>query len=373
MDTFILSRRELYKLALMSLLSTALFGIIGLSIVLMMQWMTLQNYASDSAEKHGIAEIQGSRLGGIAIFVGIFTTIGFFWVTGSLGSDAFPSAGLIWPVWLGSFAIFSLGLMEDLRNNSLSPRFRLACKGLILILVFLLVPEFVPSSIGVSGVDWLLSFPLIGLLLCLFFSVGFINAVNTVDGANGLVPGIYAMAAYIYAGELPGIAHDAAFYTASLFVMFNVISGRLFLGDAGSYGIGAVIVLSSLGAYSLNLFSLSFLAVLYFYPCVDFSVSIARRLLKGASIMAPDNDHMHNRVNRFFQGVFKSKNTANSATGLSIAGATSGIALVGYLQQWWPLTSDTWLWVFFAQFLVYGIIFFTLGRQGLKQSAASTH
>lgn len=96
------------------------------------------------------------------------------------------------------FGCFFLGLLEDLRNNSLSPRTRLASKLLLLLIVFISLPGLVPSSIGLWGIDWLLGFSWVALLVTLFFSVGFINAVNTVDGANGLVSGIFAITCFIF-------------------------------------------------------------------------------------------------------------------------------------------------------------------------------
>ena len=50
-----------------------------------------------------------------------------------------------------------------------------------------------------------------------------------------------------------GIALQSALYGASLFLIFNVISGRLFLGDAGSYGIGAAMLMSGLAALNRDL------------------------------------------------------------------------------------------------------------------------
>jgi UDP-N-acetylmuramyl pentapeptide phosphotransferase/UDP-N-acetylglucosamine-1-phosphate transferase len=208
----------------------------------------------------------------------------------------------------------------------------------------------------------LLSIPLVAFAVCLFFSVGFINAVNTVDGANGLVVGIFVINCYIFTAEMDGIALPAGLYGAILFLIFNVVSGRLFLGDAGAYGIGSAMLVTGLTAFSEGVVSLPFLAVLFFYPCVDFSVSLVRRRLNGQSLTSPDNDHLHNRVHAYFKSVFKSKNMANSATGLSIAAGSSGVALVGYVAELVPLSSNLWFFVFLAQCGLYGLIFVTAGR-----------
>ena len=362
LNSFTLSGRELSKLAVMSLLATAAFGVGGLVVILLMQWMTLQSYASDAVDKHGIAEVHASRLGGVALVSAVLMSLALFIINGDKGSEAVSQVQDNWPIWFGAAGCFTLGLIEDLRNNSLSPRFRLISKATVLAMVFLLVPELIPSSIGLPGVDWLLSIPFIAFVVCLFFSVGFINAVNTVDGANGLVIGIFVINCYIFTAEMDGIALPAGLYGASLFLIFNVVSGRLFLGDAGAYAIGSAMLVTGLAAFSEGVVSLPFLAVLFFYPCVDFSVSLIRRCINGESITAPDNDHLHNRVYAYFKSVFKSKNMANSATGLSIAAGSSGIALAGYVGELIPISSNLWFFVFLAQCGLYGLIFISAGK-----------
>ena len=362
LNSFTLSGRELSKLAVMSLLATAAFGVGGLVVILLMQCMTLQSYASDAVDKHGIAEVQASRLGGVALVSAVLMSLALFIINGDKGSEAVSQVQDNWPIWFGAAGCFTLGLIEDLRNNSLSPRFRLISKATVLAMVFLLAPELIPSSIGLPGVDWLLSIPFIAFVVCLFFSVGFINAVNTVDGANGLVIGIFVINCYIFTAEMDGIALPAGLYGASLFLIFNVVSGRLFLGDAGAYAIGSAMLVTGLTAFSEGVVSLPFLAVLFFYPCVDFSVSLIRRCINGESITAPDNDHLHNRVYAYFKSVFKSKNMANSATGLSIAAGSSGVALVGYVGELIPISSNLWFFVFLAQCGLYGLIFVTAGK-----------
>ena len=344
----------------MALLATAAFGLSGLIMILIMQSMTI--YAADSIDKHGISEVQSSRLGGVAVAIGVLVSMAFLLLSGYRGGNINAPLGMYWPLWLGAFGCFFLGLLEDLRNNSLSPRARLASKSLLLLIVFIVSPDLVPSSIGLWGIDWLLGFWWVALLVTLFFSVGFINAVNTVDGANGLVSGIFAITCFIFLSETNNIALQSCFYGTSLFLIFNVISGRLFLGDAGSYGIGSAMLLSGLAALDAGIVSLPFLAALYFYPCADFSVSLLRRWRSGASLTAPDNDHLHNRINTFFKRVFGSKNMANSATGLSIALGSSGLVLFIYLADYIPLTSNLWLWVFALQSALYGLIFMNVGK-----------
>ena len=360
---FVLSGRDLAKLAVMLVIATIGFGLSGLLMILIMQWMTLQSFAADSVDKHGIAEVAASRMGGVAVALGISISLVFYMFFAGDVQGSLTQLKNGWAIWLAAAGCFCLGLIEDLRNNSLSPKVRIASKALFILGVFLLEPEIVPSHVGVPFVDWLLGFHFAALLVVLFFSIGFINAVNTVDGANGLVPGIFVIAYSIFTLEFSHITHPSGLYGAALFLIFNVISGRLFLGDAGSYGMGAGLLFSALALLADGSVSLSFVAALYFYPCFDFLVSIIRRRRAGLPITAPDNEHLHNRLHRHYRKRVQSRNLANSLTGLSIACASSGVVLIIYLADGIPLVSHNWWFIFVLQAAVYGILFFNLGSQ----------
>jgi len=64
--------------------------------------------------------------------------------------------------------------------------------------------------------------------------------------------------------------------------------------------------------------------------------------------MQPDNDHLHNRVYRYFKTLFKSKMTANLVMGLSVALGSSGFVLLSFLRNFIPLQ------------VIYGLVFFYL-------------
>ena len=225
--------------------------------------------------------------------------------------------------------------------------------SLIFGLCLLVMPKLIPQNIGIVGLDFLLDKVIIGWIITLVFCVGFVNAVNMADGANGLIPGIISMALAIFYMEVGSFTYAIFMTTCGLFTLFNVISGRLFLGDAGAYGLGSMVALNGLFLYSAGVFSASFLAVIFAYPCIDILVTVSRRRIAGRSVLLPDNDHLHNRVHFYFQGWFRSKTLANSITGVLIVSCSSGLALLGYNQAWWPVTSNQWAWVFVAQCAMY--------------------
>ena len=351
--------RDLTKLTIMIIMATLLFGLPGLMMMLLLQWITYQSYAIESTDKHGISQVGASRLGGAAVF-------GFALILYLLGSyseilvsDSLPPAPAVG--WFAVIGCTLIGLIDDLKSNLLSPRFRLISTVVIFSVCLGLWSSLIPRSLGVPVLDTLLAAPFIGWALTVVFCIGFVNAINMADGANGLMPGTMTLAFIAFYMETGLLAYAVLMTSCGLFTIFNVISGRLFLGDAGAYGVGSVLVISGLFLFSEGVFSAAFLAVLFAYPCIDILVTVTRRRLKGRSILLPDNDHLHNRVHFHCQNWFRSKTLANSMTGVLIVSLSSGIAILGYTQDWWPATSNQWAWVFLAQCAMYLATFVVTG------------
>ena len=371
MEWFGLSVKETSKLLLMLIIAFIVWGFVGLFLIGLMQFVSMQGWATDSVHKHGIAEMQASRLGGAVCILGGFLVVITLKLNGadeSGGSGPFGIRRFVAVAIMGSMV---LGLVEDIRNDSLSPRIRLGILAILFGLILWQWPALVPSSVGAPILDSLLSIPALAFVLCLVFCVGFLNAVNMADGANGLVPSILLAAYIIFYQEYGGVGLLSAVTILSAFWIFNVVSGRLFLGDAGAYAFGASLLVSSLTSYANGIMSLSFLAALLCYPCLDFLFSILRRLVNGRPIMKPDNDHLHNRIHFQYRKFIKSKNIANSAAGLTVAGASSGVVLWGYLAAWWPINSGQWIVIFAAQSVAYGLAYYLTSSSSLAIGAAN--
>lgn len=351
--------KDLIKLSIMMIIATLVFGLPGLLIMLILQWITNQSYAFEAADKHGISQVGASRLGGIAIFVSSLAVCISGIYLELIDISRFSSESMI--LWLSVLCCMSIGLIDDLKSNILRPRVRLIYIFLIFSLCLGLEPTIVPQSLGIWGVDFILDNAILGWLITTIFCAGFVNAINMADGANGLMPGTLTIAFFVFYAEVGSMIYGIFFITCGLFMVFNVISGRLFLGDAGAYGLGSMLALNGLMLFSMDVFSPAFLAVLFAYPCIDILITVARRRISGRSIFLPDNDHLHNRVHFHFQNWFHSKTLANSITGLLIVSFSSGVALIGYVCEWWSVLSNQWAWVFTCQLIVYLFAFFVSG------------
>lgn len=357
---FKFSGKDLIKLSIMLVMATLLFGLPGLIIMLLLQWLTSRSYALDSPEKHGISQVSASRLGGAAIFASVFVFYAFGIYLEILELDNFSSESVI--IWFSVSCCMIIGLIDDLKSNLLSPKVRLISISLVFIFCLAMVPVLIPKKIGLVGLDFMLNNMIFGWLLTVVFCVGFVNAINMSDGANGLVPGTITIAFSVFYMESGSSSFAIMMAVCGLFTIFNLISGKLFLGDAGAYGLGAVLALNGLFLFSQGLFSAAFLAVLFAYPCIDILITVSRRLLKARSVFLPDNDHLHNRIHFHCQRWFKSKTLANSLTGVLIVSCSAGLAMLGYTGEWWSVMSNQWAWIFLCQVIMYLFAFLLAGH-----------
>lgn len=358
---FVLTGNDLAKLSVIILIAVILFGLTGLLMMLLMKWFTLQSYAKDSVDKHGISSAEPSRLGGAAVFLCVVGLIVAGYFNGKVALDSGFFMGSKWLWWLAVICCGLLGVFEDLSNGSLSPRFRLFCELVIFLIFIGFLPYLIPVNLGVTILDFLISLPIMGWLITAVFCVGFVNSINMADGANGLMPGIMTIAFGIMFVETEAYVYGSLMSSCGLFTVFNMISGRLVLGDAGAYGLGAILVLSGLHMFSENVFSAWYLACLLAYPCIDFVSTLIRRMRMRLSIFQADDDHLHNRIHNSLKQRLSSRTLANSLTGAVIVTSTSGLALMGYLNLWWPITSELWGWLFLIQSICYCLVFYITG------------
>ena len=139
-----------------------------------------------------------------------------------------------------------------------------------------------------------------------------------------------------------------------VFLVFNLISGRFFLGDGGAYFLGALAGLSLVVISNTTDVSVWWLLSLVFYPVADLLWSIGRRVINKASPFTPDNQHFHNLLFAYLEQGRQSSMASNTITGLLIALIFSGSAFALPLLTNWPLDDRIWFWWVCALWLAYG-------------------
>ena len=307
----------------------------------------------DAANKHGISQITATRLGGVAIVGYMLMHLGYQFQLGTY-DPALDQAMLI----IICLAFFVLGAFEDLRG-SLSARARFFGMLVIGALAMLAAPDLALQPVGIIWVDLILRSSHFSAVVFSALCIAFIpNAFNTADGANGLVGGTsaFALAAFMPIASpevMPFIS--AAFVGCLLFLVFNLISGRFFLGDGGAYFLGALCGLSMVVVSNASDVSPWWLLSLAFYPVADLLWSIVRRLRNGASPFAPDNQHFHNLMFAYLCSSDRTGSAANTLTGVVIAVVFAGFPALLTLTDMCSVQDEAWLLWVCCQWLIYGI------------------
>jgi UDP-GlcNAc:undecaprenyl-phosphate GlcNAc-1-phosphate transferase len=199
-------------------------------------------------------------------------------------------------------------------------------------LVFLIpTPEFLGAApLQIDLIYWS------GVAIIAVFVLGACNASNLIDGLDGLLSGVTAIAA---AGLLiialgMALADDGAYDGARVilcmallgaslgFLPHNFNPASIFLGDAGSLLLGfvSVTIILSLGDTGKTPLVVAGL-IIYAIPIIDTILAIFRRKLAGQPISAADDQHLHHMLKRSL-GV---KGAVLSLYGLGIAFAALGV------------------------------------------------
>jgi UDP-GlcNAc:undecaprenyl-phosphate/decaprenyl-phosphate GlcNAc-1-phosphate transferase len=208
-------------------------------------------------------------------------------------------AELIW-IGIAVLALLLIGLFDD--KYQLSAKFRLIVSAIIFSMLIIQVPDLYISLILVSFLDHPIIMGVWGGVLSVLCLVGFLNALNMMDGKNGLVIGIslfWSIALLVYAPAqmqpmLMGL-------TVSLAVMlwFN-LSGRLFMGDSGSYALSGLIGILSIYIYSRRPEALNVDQIVLWLslPVMDCVRVMMTRALRGLSVFHPGRDHFHHYLSK---------------------------------------------------------------------------
>ncbi len=201
---------------------------------------------------------------------------------------------------IASMPVFLGGLVEDISKN-VRARVRLSLALVSGAIAYLWLGAAV-THVNIIGLDWILQFGLASFIFTIFAIAGAANAINIIDGYNGLASVVSAMIlaglAYVsfYLGDrLILVAAVGMLGAIGGFLIWNYPRGLIFLGDGGAYFIGFVIgTLSVLMLARHPQVSPWFPLLLCIYPVFETLFSIYRKkLVRGKSPGAPDGVHLH--------------------------------------------------------------------------------
>ncbi len=330
-------------------------------------------------------------LGGIALFLGWFAGVtGLFLID---PDHALQDIHLRLSVIIGAFVVTMAGLWDDIYG--VSPRVKV---GFQLFAAAALAwgdvaTGLVSDSFGLIGVHdinphlaYVLATAFIALLV-----VGACNAMNLLDGLDGLATGVAVIAAtgflFIAAdvtvdlaerGTALGLDHEARTHMGPVIVMslaligallgflpYNFNPANIFMGDAGSLLLGYlcaanILMFANVPEMPVSedvmlvrgpLFVMAGLIV-FGLPICDTALAIFRRKMRGQPIFSPDNQHMHHLLVRAGFGVKRSV--------LIMYGLAAAFAILGYIMA----DLGTGRFVLAAFLVVFGFVMVTAYKVG---------
>ena len=235
-------------------------------------------------------------MGGMAIYFGFLVAVLCF-------ADIAPSE--VRGILLGSVMVIVLGMLDDVYQLPATIKF--IAQLLIAVFVIwhgvnvnILTNPFYPA-VGPEMIilgKW-------GYLVTIIWIVGVTNAVNLIDGLDGLAVGTSTIACItlfiiaLFTGELNLAVVLVAVIGACLgFLPYNANPAKIFMGDTGSTFLGFIMATISVqGLFkSYAVITVAVPILILGLPIFDTSFAILRRIIKHKPVFAPDRGHLHHRL-----------------------------------------------------------------------------
>ena len=301
---------------------SALFSLILLKF-------TNQSAIFNNLKDRDFKEKEIPRIGGIAIVVSLIISLLFIRIVfQDIFKEVDENINYNWLI-VAVFIIFGLGIYDDLKGADAFKK--LVFQIIAAVLIFLggfKIAEFSIPFIGgkTLGINFF------SFLLTIVWVVGITNAVNIIDGLDGLALGI-SFFATLSLGVLALLSSQyliAVFIAVLLgsmigFYPFNFPRAKIYLGDSGSLVIGFILAALAMTTTHRKIslaVALMIPLMILFLPILETSVTIIRRIYRRQNILKADRDHLHYR---FLKKGFSETKTTLVLISISFLFSLSGI------------------------------------------------
>lgn len=239
------------------------------------------------------------RIGGAGVMTAVLAGAVLAELKGS------PAAKNLWVLIVCSLPAFLAGITEDLTKNVSASRRLFASAASACLAVWLL--GGVVNRTHIPGIEQLVQWTPFALALTVFIIAGTVNAINIIDGFNGLAS-MCVLMMILALGYVAFLVGDTFLFTASMitagavlgFFVWNFPAGLIFLGDGGAYLLGFLLgELCILLVHRHTQVSPIFPLLLCAYPVFETIFTMYRRkFVRGVPAGAPDGIHLHTLIHR---------------------------------------------------------------------------
>ena len=283
-------------------LTVALFLAMGVALILCLaatppvKWFAEKVGAIDvPKDERRVHAVPIPRLGGLAIFIAFVISVIIF---------ADINQG-VQGILLGSVIIVIVGVVDDIVPLKAWQKFLAQIVAAFVAVFHGVIIEFV-SNPNIFAAEPYLYLGYFAIPLTILWIVGITNAVNLIDGLDGLAVGVSTIASLTMLMVALFVAADAnvAIILAALagacigFLPYNFNPAKIFMGDTGALFLGFLLATLSIEglfkSYAIISFAIPFMALAL--PIFDTTFAILRRVAKGQSPMRPDRGHLHHRL-----------------------------------------------------------------------------
>ena len=272
----------------------------------------------------------------LSLFAGLAATL---WFYPTLLEQSYGDIQFLLPLSLAGSWIVVLGILDD----KIGLRGRQKLFGQMIAAMIMIPSGIAIRQIQVFGIP--IEFGDFSSIVTVFWILGAINALNLIDGVDGLASTIgivlslsVAAVTVVYGGRVDGLIISLALAGSLVgFLFFNFPPARMFLGDSGSMLIGLVVGCIALkcSIKQYTAMALVMPTAIWAIPIFDVSMAIVRRRLTGRSIYATDRGHLHHclvRQGHSGKGLLLTVGSLCGLTGMgAVAGAWFGNEMIAVL------------------------------------------
>lgn len=297
------------------------------------------------------------RIAGIALVVGVLAG----YAVSSHGVAAAEKRQILSAILMAGMPAFIFGLLEDI-TKKVSVKTRLLATMASGLLGWGITGVSL-TSVDIWGIDWLLGFTVVSVLFTAFSVGGVANAINIIDGFNGLTAGVALIMLTAFGLIAREVADIPLAFTCLIiagavlgFFLVNWPYGKIFLGDGGAYFLGFTLAWIAILLPARNPQVSPWASLLVCsYPIIEVLFSIYRRkfLRRNCDATQPDAAHLHSLTNKrwvrkLFGGFSKTLQNGLTSPFLWLYAAIPCTAAVFSYQRTWLCAA-----LLFASAMVY--------------------